>query len=157
MLFHQSLLSTTCLFNMSSERHRMLFSLADFSSWTRLPSCEEAWGHPLSPAANKQPVTKAGRSVSTEIPTTFGTRHSFWHSWGNFRWDWGKICYSIDHYLPWGVFYTSHWKGIEFDNKTLRATYMYVQHIAGRENSDDMSVAKEICSTVIQKWITEIR
>ena len=48
-------------------------------------------------------------------------------------------------------------KGIEFDNKTLRAKYMYVQHIAGCENSDDMSVAKEICSTVIQKRITEIR
>ena len=104
MLFHQSLPSTKCLFHMSSEKDRVWFFLADFSSWTRLPLCEEAWGHPFSPAANKQPVTKAGWSVSTEILTTFGTRHFFWHSWGNFRWDWSKICYSIGHDLPWGVF-----------------------------------------------------
>ena len=34
---------------------------------------------------------------------------------------------------------------------------MYVQHMAGRENSDDISVANDICGAVIQKWLTEIR
>ena len=42
-------------------------------------------------------------------------------------------------------------QGIEFDNKTLRAKYMYIQHMAGRENSDDISVANDICGAVIQK------
>ena len=44
MLFHQSLPSTKCLFHMSSEKDRVWFFLADFSSWTRLPLCEEARG-----------------------------------------------------------------------------------------------------------------
>ena len=44
MLFHQSLPSTKCLFHMSSEKDRVWFFLADFSSWTRLPLCKEARG-----------------------------------------------------------------------------------------------------------------
>ena len=30
----------------------------------------------------------------------------------------------------------------------MRATYVFVQHIAGSENRDDMPVEKEICRTV---------
>ena len=65
-------------------------------------------------------------------------------------------CYLIGHYLPRGVFKTSHRNGIEFNNKTLRAKYVFVQYIAGSENRDDMPVENEIYSTVIQKLITEI-
>ena len=65
----------------------------------------------------------------------------------------------IGHYLPRGVLeeVSSHRNGIEFNNKTLRAKYVFVQYIAGSENRDDMSVENEICSTVIQKLITEIK
>ena len=61
----------------------------------------------------------------------------------------------IGHYLPRGVLEEVSSR-IEFNNKTLRAKYVFVQYIAGSENRDDMSVENEIYSTVIQKLITEI-
>ena len=42
-------------------------------------------------------------------------------------------------------------KWIEFDNKTLRAKFVYVQHIAGRARRDEMSVENWICSTEEEK------
>ena len=59
--------------------------------------------------------------------------------------------YFIGRYFPRGVFQTSHQNRTEFDYQTLRAEYMYVQHIAGCENVDDLSVENWICNTIIQK------
>ena len=42
-------------------------------------------------------------------------------------------------------------KWIEFDNKTLQAKFVYVQHIAGRARRDEMSVETWICSTEVEK------
>ena len=89
---------------------------AEISSQTRLPLCEKGRGR-LSNYANRKPMAKGCLSVFPEILAelllTGDSLLTFmWILQMRLR----LTCNFVSRYFPRGVFETSHWKGIVFDN-----------------------------------------